>query len=98
MGFPLCPVIANIYMEYLEEVVIGPQYPIPTPWWQRYEDDVISIEKNEQVDTLFTHLNSVDLHIKVTIEAHGNDGSISFLNVKCSPYHMYLCTQKTYPH
>ena len=43
---------------------------------KKHVDDIISIGKKEQVDTLFNHLNSVDPHI---------NGSISFLNTKCSP-------------
>ena len=67
-----------------EEMVLDPQCPIPTPWWKRYLDDVISIVKNEQVDILFNHIHSVDPHIKFTMEAPGNDGNILFLDTKCS--------------
>ena len=42
--------------------------PIDMPWWKRYVDDVISIVKNEQVDTLFNHLISVDALIKFTMK------------------------------
>ena len=45
MGSPVSPVIANIYMEYFEELVLGPQCPIPTPWWKRYVHDAIYITK-----------------------------------------------------
>ena len=54
MGSP-GSVIANIYMEYFEELALGPQCPIPTPWWKRYIDDVICITKKDQVDILFPH-------------------------------------------
>ena len=63
----------------------GPQCPIPTPWWKRYVDDVISIVKKDEVNILFNHLNSVDSHIKFTMEAPGSDISIPFLDTKCSP-------------
>ena len=76
MGFPVSPAIANIYMEYFEELALGAEYPVPAPWWKRYADNVISIVKKEQVDILFNHLNSVNCHIKLTLEAHGNGGSI----------------------
>ena len=45
MASPLSPVIATIYMEYFEEIDIGPQYLIPNPWWIRYVDHIISIVK-----------------------------------------------------
>ena len=72
-------------MEYFEEIAQGPQYSIPTPWWKRYVNDIISVVTKKQVDTLFHHLNSVDPHIKFIIEAPSNDGSILFLDTKCSP-------------
>ena len=31
MGSEVSPVIANIYMEYFEELALGPQCPIPMP-------------------------------------------------------------------
>ena len=57
MGSPLSPVIVNIYMEYFEEMALGLPCPIPTPWWKRYVDGVISMVKKDKVSTLFNHLN-----------------------------------------
>ena len=34
MGSQVSPGIANIYMEYFEEMALGHQCPIPTPWWK----------------------------------------------------------------
>ena len=47
MGFPVSPVIANIYMEYFEELTLGTQCPIPTPRWERCMDDIICITKQK---------------------------------------------------
>ena len=68
MGSPVSPVIANIYMEYFEELALEPQCPIPTPWWKRYVHDVICITKKDQVDILFNHINPLDDHIKFTMQ------------------------------
>ena len=84
MGLSISPVIGNMYMEYFEEVVLGPQYPTPTSWWKRYVDDVICIVKKEQGETIFNHLNSVDPNIKFTMEALDSDSCMSFLDNKCS--------------
>ena len=84
MGSPLSPVIVNIYIKYFEEIALYPQCLMPIPWWKRYLEDIIIILKKEQVDTLFNHLNSVDPHIKFTMEAPGKYGSISILDTKCS--------------
>ena len=33
MGSPVSPVTANIYMDYFEEIALGPQCPTLTSWW-----------------------------------------------------------------
>ena len=42
-------------MEYFEEIALGPECPIPSPWWKRYMDDIIYTVIKEQVDTFFNH-------------------------------------------
>ena len=37
--------LPNIYMEYFEEPVLGPKWPIPTTWWKGYVDAITSIVK-----------------------------------------------------
>ena len=66
-----------------EGVALGPECPIPSLWWKRYMNDVISIVRKKQVDTLFNQLNSFDLHIKFTMESPGTDGNIPFLDAEC---------------
>ena len=63
MFSPVSLVIGNINMEYFEELALDPQCSIAIPWLKRYEDEIISTGKKEQVDTLFNHSNSVDPHI-----------------------------------
>ena len=43
MGSPCFPVVANIYMEYFENLALGPELPVPVKDWKRYVDDVFSI-------------------------------------------------------
>ena len=85
MGSPVSPVIANIYMEYFEELALGPPCPIPTPVYKRYVDDVICIAKKDQVDILFNHINQMDAHITFTMEPPDSEGSIPFMDPECSP-------------
>ena len=94
IGFPISPVIANIYMEYFEEIALGLKCPFPTLWLKGYVDDVISIVK--KVDAIFSHLNYVELHIKFTMEAPDIDVSISFLATKCSPNSYYSTHTSVY--
>ena len=70
---------------HFEQLGLGPQCPIATPWWKGYVDYIISIVYKEQVDTLFSHLNSLDPYIKFTLEAPDNDGGISFMDTKYVP-------------
>ena len=68
MGSPCSLVVANIYMEYFEELALGPELPIPIKEWKMYVDDVISIIPKGKRETLLRYLNSIDPHIKFTVE------------------------------
>ena len=72
MGSPVSPVIANIYMEHFESIVI-PTSPTLFKWWFRCVDDVHSVTRKDQVNKLQEHLNSIDPHFIFTIELPGTD-------------------------
>ena len=82
MGSPVSPIIANIYMEFLEQQAIATA-PIQCKprLWKRYVDDVLEIIKDGEVDNLTEHLNQVDQtgNIKFTHEQE-KDGQIPFLD------------------
>ena len=73
MGSPVSPVIANIYLELFESLVI-PTSPALIKWWLGYVDDVHSATRKDQVNKPQEHLNSIDPHAKFTIEFQGTDG------------------------
>ena len=79
MGFPCSPVVANIYMEYFEDLALGPELPLPVKDWKRYVDDVFSIIPKGNRDTMLQYLNSIDPHIKFTIKQPNEEGGHSFL-------------------
>ena len=83
MGSPVSLVIANFYMEYFEFLAI-PSSPTLIKWWFRYVDDVHSTTRKDQVNQLQEHLNSIDPHIKFTIELPGTDG-LHFLDTLTKP-------------
>ena len=85
MHSPVSTVIANIYMEHFEPLTI-PTSPILIKWWFRYGDDVHSATRKDQVNKLQEHLNSIDSHIKFTIELPGTDG-LPFLDTLTKPTH-----------
>ena len=83
MGSPVSPVIANIYMECFESLAISSS-PTLMKWLFRYVDDVHSATRKDQVNKLQEHLNSIDPHIKFTIELPGTDG-FPFLDTLTKP-------------
>ena len=60
MGSPCSPVVANIYMEYFENIALGPELPIPVKDWKRYVHDVFSIIPKGNWDKILQYLNSID--------------------------------------
>ena len=66
-------------MEYFESLAI-PSSPTLIKWWFRYVDDVYSATRKDQVNKLQDHLNSMDPHIKFTIELPGTD-VLPFLDI-----------------
>ena len=79
MGSPVSPVIANLYMEEIEERAII-NTANPPKEWVRYVDDVFSIMKKYGVSTFHDELNS---HVSSTIE-HETDGPIAFVDTLIS--------------
>ena len=81
MGSPLSPVVADLFMEWLEEeaIVTVPESSRPK-LWKQYVDDVLEIIKVGEADNLTNHLNQIDptRGIKFTYETESN-GSIPFL-------------------
>ena len=85
MGSPCSPVLANIYMEYFEDLALGPELPTPIKEWKRYVDDIFSIIPKGKWDTMLNYLNSIDQHIKSTVEQPNVEGAIPFLDTLPQP-------------
>ena len=83
MGSPVSPVIANIYVEHFESLTI-PTSPTLIKWWFRYVDDFHSATRKDQVNKLQEYLNSIDPHIKFTMELPGT-GGLPFLDTLTIP-------------
>ena len=79
MGSPLSPVLANIYMEYIEEMALGSTLKLSM--WLRYVDDTFILwPHQEDVQTLLAHVNSIRPSIQFTMEKE-QDNKLPFLNV-----------------
>ena len=69
MYTPVSPVIGNIYMGYFEELALGPECPIATPWWKRYVD--IKCSPNSD-DTLHTSVYRKTTHNDCYLDWNSN--------------------------
>ena len=82
MGSPVSPIVANLFMEWLEQEAIAtaPMDCMPQ-FWRRYVDDVLEIIHKDGTQKLTDHLNTVDPtgNIKFTHEEE-DQGRIPFLD------------------
>ena len=58
MGSPVSAVVANLYMQFFEEMALRLALVAPK-LWKRYVDDVFCIIKSGEEKILLKHLNSV---------------------------------------
>ena len=84
MGSPVSPIVANLYMEYLEQKALSTA-PTPPKFWHRYVDDTFLIHKEANKQGFLQHINSVDPAIRFTVEDNKEDGSIPFLDTIVKP-------------
>ena len=84
MGSPVSPIVANLYMEYLEQKALSTT-PKPPRFWCRYVDDTFVIHKEVNKQGFLQHINSVDPAIMFTVEDNKEDGSIPFLDIIVKP-------------
>ena len=84
MGSPVSPIVANLYMEYLEQKALSTA-PHQPRFWCRYVDDTFVIHKEANKQGFLQHINSVDPAIKFTMEDNKEDGSIPFLDTIVKP-------------
>ena len=78
MGSPVSAIIANLYIEFFEELALN-SAPCRPRLWKRYVNDTCCILKKDAVDGLLHHLNGVRPTIKFTMELEKN-GSLPFLD------------------
>ena len=79
MGSPLGPVLANIFMVELEQLLI-PTLSNKILFWKRYVDDTICFIKKDSINYVLEALNSSHKNIKFTFEVQ-KELKIAFLDV-----------------
>ena len=83
MGSPLSPILANLCMEYIEEMYVKTlPDDIRAIFWVRYVDDVFIVYQHseEKFSEFLNHINNIIPSIKFTVEYEEN-GKIPFLDV-----------------
>ena len=80
MGSPVSSVVANIFMEHVEETALVTAKELKPRIWRRYVDDVFSVLKRVHVAAFLNHLNQVDEQINFTIEEEENS-RLPFMDV-----------------
>ena len=78
MGSPVSATVANLYMEYFEDLALSKATEKPR-LWKRYVDDTCCIVKKGTEEGLLQHLNSIRPTIQFTMEVE-EKGKISFLD------------------
>ena len=84
MSSLVSPIVANLYMDYLEQKAPSTA-PHPPRFWCRFVYDTFVIQKEVNKQGFLQHINSVDPAIKFTVEDNKEDGSISFLDTIVKP-------------
>ena len=83
MGSPVSHIVANLYMEYFEQMALS---TAPTPRFQhRYVDDTFVIQEEIHKQDFLQHINGVDPAIQFTVENNKEDGAIPFLDTIVKP-------------
>lgn len=83
-GFPLSPVLANLFMEDFESKALASSHLLPN-MWKRFVDDtcVTWSHGKEELDLFFLHLNNQSSSIMFIMEFE-NNGNLPFLDIRLS--------------
>ena len=84
MGYPISPIVANLFKKDLEMKALATA-PSPPTLWKRVVDDTFIIIQRSQKDSFLQHINAIDDNIHSTCEEAGEDGSISFMDMLITP-------------
>ena len=80
MGSPLSPELADIYMEYFEEMALGSTSLKPSMWLRYVDDTFILWPHQEDVQISLDHVSSVRPSIHFTMEKE-QDNKLPFFSV-----------------
>ena len=67
MGYPISPIVANLYMEDFDIKAINTA-EYPSRIWKRYVDDTFVVTDSARKKMFLEHINNMDPHIQFTTE------------------------------
>ena len=80
MGSCILPILADIFMEFVEHRAIS-TFHTPSKLWVRYVDDIFCLIELQYAEEFHKHLNRISPSITFTLEREQNQ-SMAFLDVK----------------
>ena len=83
MGSPLSPLMADIFLDELENRIFNlSKFKYNIQFWYRYVDDVLCLWKgsNRQLDMFLNEINNLNKSIQFTMEKE-TQNSLNFLDI-----------------
>ena len=80
MGSCISPILADIFIEFVEHRAIS-TFHTPPKLWVRYIDDTFCVIEQQYAEEFHKHLNSISPSCTFTLE-HEQNQSLAFLDVK----------------
>jgi hypothetical protein len=81
MGSPLPPILADLFMEKIEETIKKDHKENHIKFWKRYVDDAFAIITEGNPEEILLHANNISRTVKFTLEKE-KDGCLPFLDVQ----------------
>ena len=81
MRSPVSPVIADIFMDELENTALRSFHSTPPRLFHRFVDDIITVIKRTDAQNLLIHLNKQHPRNQFTMEEETN-GSLPFMDLR----------------
>ena len=83
MGFPLSPVVVNIFMEEFKSRALSSSLN-PPRIWLGFVDNTFIVHKAEHTQQFLSHFNSLVPNIQFTTESSDQHGSLPFVDASVS--------------
>jgi hypothetical protein len=75
MGSPISSTIAEIYLQFLEEIYLKQWLERKKKYYKRYIDDILIIFDQNKTNekTIINHMNNIDKHLEFKLSEEENN-------------------------